>query len=538
MYKNDFFIILEKYNIYKEINENDFEIFLNSNNTLSYALLSAKKIVIRFDKILRNWLLKKENAAEIIIDKYFEENSNIKLPELLTNEDKNIIFFNYINSQKLNINYLEKILYFPPNEIKIDDKVRLAAKRKLQEETNSFFKNNENKIELKTSIKWCETPQERAVTYKYKGIKQECIIDLNWVKENRDYETLLNNYIYIFEIFDLNMILNLVSRNREAGVLEREILISSPNIYNAKFMSFQQKNEMANIQMGSYVEILKNLNIRIESIIEWFFKIYLFKEFEINNYLTEMPTNNSSYIEKCRHTLPEIDKILKQYEYYVKDGVIDQELLQISSTHLLFENCSSLNGKKYIYSKSKKIESIANLFYSDQSEIYLKKCEEEKTFINILINYEIRLEEIEEYDRYKIKFLIEEGFIYEDDKKNLKITNYNKLYILKNLYYKEVISYWHCPLSVRKEIDEMINNGLLEGEKKLLTRQEIAYFNYHLNKSKFSNSLDLRNRYSHGTQTMVTEEHENNYCIFLKLIIIIIVKINDDLCIKFPKNKR
>lgn len=31
----------------------------------------------------------------------------------------------------------------------------------------------------------------------------ECEYDLNWIKENNDFPTLLNNFIYLFEFVDM-----------------------------------------------------------------------------------------------------------------------------------------------------------------------------------------------------------------------------------------------------------------------------------------------------------------------------------------------
>ena len=54
--------------------------------------------------------------------------------------------------------------------------------------------------------------------------------------------------------------------------------------------------------------------------------------------------------------LPEMESVLKQFNLYVEDGVIDHDLHQISSDHLLFKNCKSLIQKKYVYPDSQEIE--------------------------------------------------------------------------------------------------------------------------------------------------------------------------------------
>ena len=144
------------------------------------------------------------------------------------------------------------------------------------------------------------------------------------------------------------MRLNLVSKVSEIGALERHILLEDTEHFYKKSFAFMHKDMMSTSQIFSYVQILKKYEIRLEEVIEWFFKDYLLEEFKIANYVVKMPTSNSSYLEKCRAITPEIDRILKQYQYYIEDGEIDQELLQISSSHMFFENCKSIIGNKYI----------------------------------------------------------------------------------------------------------------------------------------------------------------------------------------------
>ena len=61
---------------------------------------------------------------------------------------------------------------------------------------------------------------------------------------------------------------------------------------------------------------------------------------------------------------------------------------------------------------------------------------------------------------------------------------------------------------------------------------ESDYLNYILN-NKYSNSLFLRNMYLHGTQLVDNEVlHKSNYMIILRLFVLVIIKINDELCLK------
>ena len=65
-------------------------------------------------------------------------------------------------------------------------------------------------------------------------------------------------------------------------------------------------------------------------------------------------------------------------------------------------------------------------------------------------------------------------------------------------------------------------------------RTDDGSFNYYLNQKEFTNSLDLRNKYLHGTYPRSEQQQENDYNILLKLFILTIQKIEDDLELHFP----
>jgi len=105
---------------------------------------------------------------------------------------------------------------------------------------------------------------------------------------------------------------------------------------------------------------------------------------------------------------------------------------------------------------------------------------------------------------------------------------------LKDLYDNEVGSFYHYPKEFQEEVLTMKNEDIIYTESSLFSKSEQAYFNYFLNKSEFTNGLDLRNSYLHGTQASPkeVEKHEMSYFIYLKIIVLTILKIEDDLEIK------
>lgn len=59
---------------------------------------------------------------------------------------------------------------------------------------------------------------------------------------------------------------------------------------------------------------------------------------------------------------------------------------------------------------------------------------------------------------------------------------------------------------------------------------EAQYYNYWLNRAEFNNGWDLRNKYIHGIQqtTDDDDEHKRNYLLFLRLFVLLVIKINDE----------
>ena len=57
-----------------------------------------------------------------------------------------------------------------------------------------------------------------------------------------------------------------------------------------------------------------------------------------------------------------------------------------------------------------------------------------------------------------------------------------------------------------------------------------------LNKSEFSNGLDLRNKYSHDTHSMNEKVQIQDYLELLKIMTLVIIKINEEFCLREKKS--
>lgn len=169
------------------------------------------------------------------------------------------------------------------------------------------------------------------------------------------------------------------------------------------------------------------------------------------------------------------------------------------------------------------------LLFSNQTAFSFIERTKDKhsTLYELLINEEILYSDFEDYQKGDIDWLIEQG--------DLGLTKDGVVYlrkpvaILKDLYEHEVVCDYKMP-SYKSVLDEMVEKGKLVRSSALFSKPEVDYLNYALNKSSFSNGLDLRNKYLHATYPMDTEVQYRDYIELLKIMVLIIIRINDEFC--------
>ena len=77
----------------------------------------------------------------------------------------------------------------------------------------------------------------------------------------------------------------------------------------------------------------------------------------------------------------------------------------------------------------------------------------------------------------------------------------------------------------------MVDSDEIQYGASLFSIPEQSYINYILNKAEFSNGHDLRNKYIHGTHSLRKEDHQKDYIELLKIMILIVIKINEEFCL-------
>lgn len=539
-YRNDFWKLIEKYKVYDKISVEQFRKIILNKHFILNDVLKCKNIVKKFSGEIITYMEKNPFCAEIILSYYLEKHDrnieSLYFPVKLSNEKKTLILDKYIASNSSNINYLKLIFESnSTNNLRLPDRLKLKAKRKYDEEIETLFKEGtgfeygvkvsfSNKIDEEFKF---ETDDNRILSVLYSA---------KWIKENLDYPTLLNNFIYLLGYTDLQFRSLHVSRESQMSIIEKYLGIKGRKEYPTG-IAFQQIQMLAQLQMIGYCNELEKYNIFLEDIIEWFFCNYLEEEFNVKGFCFNKSSHTVSYLEKCRNIAAEFDNILKRFKIYCEDGEIDDELLHISTEHIFIKDIPSMLSNKYIYPCGNDYQTISNLLFSDQSIIhYLPKLSNNyNSFYCLLEKENVYYDMFEDYQIPSIDWLIDHNIIKIDNKKRI-MPYWEKIKILNELYQHDVVcfSYLKKYQSIIMELNKM---GLVQFSSSLFSRPEQDYYNYLFNKSEFDNGLDIRNSYTHGTQRVDENQNKQDYFIFLRIMILIVIKINEEFCLKYPKNK-
>lgn len=530
-YLEDFWTLVEKFKVYERISKDTFKRFMEDSNPTLWVILKHKRIVDFFGRELSDVLRVSEQTPELIAHNFLEAGEKIRYyfpKELLPSEYEGILK-KYVESENPNPNYLHLIMiHNSTKECPISDKLKLSAKKAY----HKYWENNQASgtgIGYGVELSFGDVPD--VVSYEKDGYTIKYTYDIKWLEENLDYPTILNNFKFLFEYFDMFWRCTFVAVESEMGVFEKDIGLKGKKEY-IKGTSFNMCNMTSTLQMNAYYNFLQKNNISLELVIKWFFEVYLKEEFGAGGFVYNPSKNDASWLDKCRNIASEMDGVLKQYRMYVEDGQIDRELLEMSSEHIVLSMVPSFLENKYAYAESTDIHHQMHLLFSDQSTItYTEKTKSSyNSFCLLIMSEEMRRSDFFEYQLPAIDWLIEKNVVYVDDNEVLRL-NRKYIVILADMYKHDVacVQYYGKYKTI---LTEMKDSNDIRMESTLFSVPETNYLNYMLNRSEYSNGKDLRNKYIHSTYPMEEDVQMQDYMDLLKIMITIIGKVNEEFLLR------
>ncbi len=540
-YHTDLLNLLARYKRFNVISSSTMLAALSASSVRVWSLLENKAFVDTYNQDVRTLLLSDSKNAEQLIHKYLEkrERRDVNLPPSFTADDAHNLIEQYLNDKEANPNYIELISNTRVTpQSGIDAKLKLLAKRKHEEWAADFFKENGGSLLFSCEVEISDT-QEEAVQISTDGPKTRFVYSRKWLLENSDNLSALMNFIHLFPLVNSHMILTLPSYSARLDVVERFMKVSGRDEY-PKGVSFQFIDQSTLMQTVMYEKFLMTQNKELEGIVAWYFNDYLKNTFKAEGFNYALSSKASSYLEKCKHVFSEMDSVIKQFKLFAENSYVDQDLLSITSESPKNKEIPSQVNGKYIYATdNQEISYILHYLFSDQSSLnYINETLKGDNFVDLITTHEVKYRDFLDHQRSMLDELIRLQVV-EKTSKRLVFRNKRQINVFKNLFETEASSYHHYSEEARVEIDAMVAKNWLERKSTLLTESEARYFSYFLNQQDSSNGHDLRNKYLHGSMSRGDKadegKHYHTYLIVLRLMLALIIKIDDDFSTKLRR---
>ncbi len=543
-YKKTFWKIIDAYKLYRLIEPETLREIVSKNNNYLRMVLECKGIVEKFKDVIRETLLNKVNSAHIILDKFVAKQDlhrdvEMHLPSNLTIEDKEQILINYLQSNNPNVNYVRLITQIKDdkNNIKLSLKTRLLAER-LEKKLNEEMLSDPRTVTTHWSVGIQFIDEEGIAPVVFKINEQGVTTYSYSIPYVRKCDNMkrVANCISLFEWLNIHFLINLINKRTEVDTMESLLIDKGRDSYPS-YMKFEHKNRLSLYQLYAYEEVLKKNGSSFEKELKQFYEFHLRKEYDYPGLPINLPNVEDSALNKCRVLCPELDAIVHQYSIFVDEDEIDQDLIRLSKPLKVEEGKSLLENKYYeIVEGNNEIQSvlwgILGSGNSILSHVDPFKDKNYHSLVELLENEtNVLYSNYAEFQKHHLDFLIQQGIIGVSPDGCLYIVNQSTIKVLRSLWEYGVCSYWHYNDEERQVLDEMVAKGWLVKDNHLLSKLERDYFSYYLDNAKFTNGMAYRNHYMHGSTPPVDDENKHSvaYITFLKLLAILLLKIEDDL---------
>ena len=522
-YKKDFWDLLTKLRIYEKIDSELLLKILEKYNYLIIFILEDKKLVSYFNQTITQFLLEYQKAWELYI-KYLNWDYKLYFPDSLTNEQKEFIILNYFeNSWNSKLWEFKSILNFKG----ISSKLKLRVNELYQKEIQELFKDNTMKYWFQVQL---SDNQEIIIE---DSVKDGSITSISYSKKYFDTIDFIHKpltiFYDVFKYINRQGLITLVSRENEISQFEE--IFSHWNKWDYKTsMIFKMKEMLSFPQLQLLEWYLKEKGLSLEDIINNFIKNVLQKIPGFDSLDFEIPKEKISFSDRTTLLIPRLEKLIKQYNCFVIEKKIDFDLINMGEYSIPYSDIPSLLEHKYFYILDNKLKQLIYYFYSDQSCLfYIESVENTyKNFYELIKNESLKITDFHEYQTMVLQKMIEDDVLYIDEMGAIRIKDSILVFILWEFYQQEVVSYYGYSDEIQKRILDLEQQGCLISKKTLLSEAESNYFDYYLNKKKFINWPDIRNKIHWHNYSGENEEYQD-YLIFLKLIILLLLKMEWEL---------
>lgn len=533
-YRESFWLLVNRHKIYEKISIETLHVLFKKKRFRIDDILHCSRVVLFFESEIRKYLMSDEKNAEILLGYYEMEHDREQkekfFPKAFSLKDKEDLIDRYLDTQDVNLNYVRLVQSSKDSEfLRISDKLRLKAKR-LAKKLNDELLDDANAIVNEKTGRLSEQQNEMENIF-IEGGRLIYSYSSKRLKEKTTKPDLFKNFRTVFGFVDFQGCIYSAAKSSRIDPLEHTFM-RSKNEFLISF-DFQDRILTGELKFELYRRFLTSIPVSIGELLQHFVNDYLNMAFKVDTFKLYLPNPSDATLGKIRLIVPEFESLVEQYRLYVLDGCIDYDLLQVTTKTNGFEKIPSCVKKKYVYPLGKEYAAVSHHFFSRNSILYnyVKYGKKYSCFYQLIVEQELSLEDFENYEKQLIQQFVDKSYLHIDPKGALKPKNVNFLTVIRMLRDNDVLSYYYFSENIRNEIDEMEKQKLVVFSGALFAKAECDLFNYYLN-NRFSNGLWLRNKYVHATNSHDEEEQKNDYRMLLQLLVLLVLKIEDDLRIQ------
>ena len=532
-YRDVFWELLLFLNRLSKDDAKNFELYITKYKIQIIMLSSSSKLIQLFPEIVKNNFLSIPENIEFFLNhqkgKYIDSSNGLFIKLGVTNQDINDLAKRYCESDLANPNYLQSIVdYKKLSQYSFEDDVKLLSKRTIDRFWEEHFESNGG-FAYSQGVGIAPLSDGQLYSFESKGLNYRITFNKTVLDENHDFSTLLNHFIYIFNFFDYDTGLPWLVRNQETFSFSK--LFSSKS--NADYTDFDDNLKFQySLLFRAYFYYLKDNNIDLEEIISWYFNVYLKEELGVQGFHFYNSNKESSYYERGKSVISEMDSILDQYEMFLKYMKIDPELLEMKSRSSSYEKLDSFLEKKFIkLVRNKENVDLFSMLFSNQSILsHIPSNNNIQTFFRH-VQGGISVNDFDEYQKCAIELLIKKDIIeIVDEGGAIKFKNPREINILYKLWKTGIYCLFYRKEPNLNAVEQLVKKGICTYSNKLFSEAESNYLSYILDDKKYGNGLKIRNKFAHGKFSYLTEEqHMKNYLELLQILVFYVIRINDEL---------
>lgn len=476
-------------------------------------ILGQKILADTFSQQLTNWLKEYEYTAEILYKENNIYRPKIYLPKDFDSKDKESTLAKYFEDPNAQPSTLEAITFDQQKSPNLRDCATATYETRIAEifgsTSDQHVYADQKKCESEAGTPFGELFWPEYLTEEF--IHKTSPLEI--MKIFQSLRFLLTNDGQITAV-DLN---NICRPNH-------------PNQFDDINMHFMLASTTSDYFIGKYICISNKTDLQIEPLIQWFLNEYISNTYKLKLFDFTAPPQNTPLYQKNILLASAIERILSQYSEFCGSQAQKSAVRQKVSKPTGIENVKSILHNKYLTMSSNELKREAFLLHSRDSFLFASLTDKfaGNCFFDIITTHEIHMNDIDLRLYDILAFLSNHGSIWQLPDGNIK-ANLERCTLLSRLHNKGAVNKYKLTQDHYPIVDELIKTKQLECHNSLLSRNEQTFYNYTFNKKDVVNGLDLRNIYAHGKYSIDSVTNFSDYIQFCTWLIIISLKIWDEL---------